>query len=145
MEQAPIMRSTLLLYALLPLAACGPSRRVAADEIVGHRWARTLAECRDTYLSFSRDMIDFFRDGQSVSPLPVRRIVADLPGGKVMFVIEVDGALAVRPVGGRGDDSDVAMVFRVDGDTLQLVDQGLLGRLGNSYPRFTMRRCPSAY
>ncbi|MEP9357384.1 hypothetical protein [Sphingomonas sp. KR3-1] len=132
------MRAAPLVLVLLAMAGCNRGGGNTTDAIVGHRWARTLAECGDTYLDFSRNMIDFVRDGRPVNSLSVLRITSD--GDEVTFVIA-----------GAGAASDAAMVFRVEGDSLALVRQGALdgrqqlalGMKGNR--SFVMRRCPSAY
>jgi hypothetical protein len=136
------MRIASLLLAVLVLASCGQGNGKAMDEIVGHRWARTLAECGDTYLDFSRNMIDFVRDGRPVNSLAVQRIVSDPAAPSVAtFVIE----------GGAPGAADAAMVFKVEGDSLKLVGQGTLDALQRVAPgtrgnrSFVMRRCPSAY
>lgn len=142
------MRIAFPLLALMASAGCAPDNPRGVEEILGHRWARTLAECDNTYLRFSPSMIDFIRDGRSVSPLPVRRVVNGR-GGDVMFVLEVDGALAPKTIAPRGSGSDVGMVFRISGDSLKLVDQGAPDRLvrgevpGKNLPTFTLRRCPA--
>lgn len=130
------MKLRILLLGALALTGCNQGSGNAADRIVGHRWARTLAECGDTYLDFSRNMIDFVRDGRPVNSLPVQRIASD--ANEATFVIAGEGATP-----------DAAMVFKVDGDSLTLVRQGNLdGRqqisLGTNGNRsFVMRRCPS--
>lgn len=145
------MRATPLLLTPLALAACNQTTSRTADDIIGHRWARAAAECGDTYFQFSRDMIDFVQNGRPVNSLPVRRIVSDASDpSTVMFVIEVDSAVAVRP-GGANAPADVAMAFRVEGDSLRLVAQGAPDKLlpvarGIArFPTMAMRRCPTAY
>ena len=147
MGQVRGMRATPLLIVPLALAACNMSPG-KADEIVGHRWARAASECGDTYFYFSRDTIDFVSKGRPVNSLPVRRIVSDgSDPSTVMFVIEVDSALATRPES-RKDAADVAMAFRIEGDNLRLVGQGAPDRLlpvsagEGSFPTMALRRCP---
>lgn len=126
------------LFLVLAFAGCSQGNDNASDEIIGHRWARTLAECDDTYLDFSRNMIDFVQDGRAVNSVAVRQITSD--GAEATFIIAGEGARA---------GSDAAMVFKIDGDSLTLVRQGALdGRqriaLGTGGNRsFVMRRCPA--
>jgi len=148
MGQAGDMRAALLFLVPLALAACNQTNGKAADEITGHRWARAAAECDDTYFTFSPDVIDFVRKGRAMNSLPVRRVVTDASDpNTVMFVIEVDSALAVRPES-RKDAADVAMAFRIEGDSLRLVGQGAPDRLlpvsvgEGGFPTMTLRRCP---
>ncbi len=145
------MRAPVLLLAPLALAACNQSSGKAVDGILGSRWARAAADCGDTYFRFSRDMIDFVENGQLVNSLPVRRIVTQASDpSTVMFVIEVDSALAARSDAGNAA-SDVAMAFRVEGDSLRLVGQGAPDKLlpvspGTArFPAMALRRCPRAY
>ncbi|MBB4839496.1 hypothetical protein HNP52_002565 [Sphingomonas kyeonggiensis] len=145
------MRSVLLLLALSALSSCNQSNGKAADGIMGHRWARAAADCGDTYFRFSRDMIDFVENGQPVNSLPVRRIVSQASDpSTVMFVIEVDSALAARSDAPNAA-SDVAMAFRIEGDSLRLVGQGAPDKLlpvspGTArFPTMALRRCPRAY
>jgi len=135
------MKFLLLVLSVLALTGCNQSTGKASDAILGHRWARTLAECSDTYLDFSRNMIDFVRDGHPVNSVSVLRIDDDPAASKATFVIEGDRAR---------DGSDAAMVFKVEGDSLKLVGQGTLDglqrvTLGTGGNRsFVMRRCPGA-
>ena len=131
------MRAALPLLLVLALAGCNQERDKVADGIIGHRWARTLAECDDSYLDFSRNMIDFVRDGRAVNSLAVQRIVSDpVDPSRATFVIE----------GVRGA-SDAAMVFKLDGDSMKLVAQGALDGLQRLAPgtkgnrSFVLRRC----
>lgn len=137
------MTIRILPLCALALIGCSQGKGKAVDEIVGHRWARTLAECGETYLDFSRNMIDFVRDGRAVNSLAVQRIVNDPATSSIAtFVVESEGA----SVG-----SDAAMVFKVEGDSLTLVRQGALDRLqrvglGTGGNRsLVMRRCPSEF
>ncbi|NYT39458.1 hypothetical protein HZY97_01705 [Sphingomonas sp. R-74633] len=133
------MKPRALSLCLLILAGCGQGNGKATDEIIGHRWARTLAECDDSYLDFSRNMIDFVRDGRPVNSLAVLRIDSD----------PADSSIATFVIEGARGASDAAMVFKVDGDSLKLVGQGSLdalqrvaeGTRGNR--SFVMRRCPA--
>lgn len=141
------MRIAPFMLVSLALAGCN-SGGSPAGEIVGHRWAHALADCGDTYLDFSQDMIAFVRDGKPVNALSVRRIVNDSPGPSMAtFVIEDNGALAAKPVA-PPDTADITMVFRVDGDSLKLVGQGAGERLkwgmpgAKNYSGFVLRRCP---
>lgn len=143
------MRAAFPFLVLLSLAACNQGNGKAVDGILGYRWARAAADCGDTYFRFSKDMIDFVRDGQSVNSLPVRRIVSQTSDpSTVMFVIEVDSALAARSDAPNAA-SDVAMAFRVEGDSLRLVGQGAPDRLlpvtpgATRFPTMAMRRCPA--
>jgi hypothetical protein len=135
------MKFLLIAPCALALAGCNQGSGKASDAILGHRWARTLAECSDTYLDFSRNMIDFVRDGHPVNSVSVLRITDNAAEpSKATFVLEGDGA--------RGG-SDAAMVFKVEGDSLKLVGQGALDglqrvTLGTGGDRsFVMRRCPA--
>lgn len=145
------MRAAPLLLIPLVLAACNQGNGRSVDGILGHRWARAAADCGDTYFQFSRDMIDFVQNGQPVNSLPVRRIVSQASDpSTVMFVIEVDSALATRPETANAA-SDVAMAFRIEGDSLRLIGQGAPDRLlpvapgTGRFPTMALRRCPRAY
>lgn len=145
------MRAAILILTPLALAACNSGDSRAVNEIIGNRWARAAADCGDTYFQFSKDLIDFVQDGQPVNSLPVRRIVSQASDpSTVMFVIEVDSALAVRSDAPKAA-SDVAMAFRVEGDSLRLVAQGAPDKLlpvspGTArFPTMALRRCPKAY
>jgi len=145
------MRATALILTPLALAACNQGSSRTVDGILGHRWARAAADCGDTYFQFSRDMIDFVQNGQPVNSLPVRRIVSQASDpSTVMFVIEVDSALATRPETAKAA-SDVAMAFRMEGDSLRLVGQGAPDKLlpvmpgAARFPTMALRRCPTAY
>ncbi|MDG2532314.1 hypothetical protein P6144_01530 [Sphingomonas sp. HITSZ_GF] len=143
------MRIVPPMLAVLALAGCGQGYGGGSGEIVGYRWARTLGECGDTYLQFSRDSIEFVSEGRSVNQLPVRRIVRE-DSSRVMFVVETDSALAPGSIAPRGS-ADVAMVFKVDGDSIKLVGQGTPDSLHGmtarvrDYPSFVMRRCPASH
>lgn len=133
------MKPVPIALLALALTACNQGGGKAVDQIVGHRWARTLAECDGTYLDFSRNMIDFVRDGRAVNSVDVLRIVEGPAGSsRATFVIAGDGA--------RGEP-DAAMEFKVEGDSLKLSGQGALdglqrvtlGTRGNR--SFVLRRC----
>lgn len=137
------MRLCPILLAPLALAACEQGGG-SAEDVIGHRWARTLAECGHTYLDFARDRIDFVSDGRTVNALTVRRAVSGVPApSMITLVIETTGALVDTPVAPAGT-GDVALVFAVGRDSLKLVSQGSGDRLRSAADMagLSLRRCP---
>lgn len=142
------MRSMLVALCALMLAGCGQDNAKAVGEILGHRWSKAPSDCGRTYLHFSAERIDYVIDGKPAEPLPIKRIVSKMPEpSTVMFVIRVDKALAAK-TSAPDDTSDIAFVYKVDGDRLKRTGEGTPDRImriraGEENRGWNaLRRCP---
>lgn len=109
---------------MLLLAACNQTGTPAVEAIVKGRWAATQEDCASDFTIFSKSQIELHRSGQHVDYIPVKKISEfDSRSDMVEFVISVSEGVA-RKSTYEGNTTDIMMVYKSHGDSMELVKEG---------------------